>query len=148
MWDATETQLIQLIEDLASNLVSGKMTDLILLHFSKTFPVTSRLIYCPNSERMVLKVTLWGGTGHSWLEDPRLWRDVGWNVMWFNRDLCWGLSCSSRIQLVKQFIWLSYKPDGLQHLQNDPVNKVRYFGWTSQVIWMLITLWIEWHQRK
>ena len=38
-----ETQLIQLVEDLARNLISGAQTDLILLDFSKAFDKVSHL---------------------------------------------------------------------------------------------------------
>ena len=41
-----ETQLIQLVEDLARNMTSGKHTDLILLDFSKAFKVNHlKLLY-------------------------------------------------------------------------------------------------------
>ena len=38
-----ETQLIQLVEDLARNMTSGKQTDLILLDFSKAFDKVNHL---------------------------------------------------------------------------------------------------------
>ena len=38
-----ETQLIQLVEDLAGNLTSGKQSDLILLDFSKAFNKVNHL---------------------------------------------------------------------------------------------------------
>ena len=38
-----ETQLIQLVEDLSRNMISGKQTDLILLDFSKAFDKVNHL---------------------------------------------------------------------------------------------------------
>ena len=38
-----ETQLIQLVEDLSRNMISGKQTDLILLDFSKAFDKANHL---------------------------------------------------------------------------------------------------------
>ena len=38
-----ETQLIQLVEDLSRNIISGKQTDLILLDFRKAFDKINHL---------------------------------------------------------------------------------------------------------
>ena len=43
MGRSCETQLIQLVEDLARNMTSGKQTDLILLDFSKAFDKVNHL---------------------------------------------------------------------------------------------------------
>ena len=58
-----ETQLIQLVEDLARNMTSGKQTDLILLDFSKAFDKVNHL-------KLLYKLQLHGVQGKTlrWIE--------------------------------------------------------------------------------
>ena len=58
-----ETQLIQLVEDLARNMTSGKQTDLILLDFSKAFDKVNHL-------KLLYKLQIHGVQGKTlgWIE--------------------------------------------------------------------------------
>ena len=58
-----ETQLIQLVEDLARNLTSGKQSDLILLDFSKAFDKVNHL-------KLLYKLQVHGVQGKTlgWIE--------------------------------------------------------------------------------
>ena len=58
-----ETQLIQLVEDLARNINSGKQTDLILLDFSKAFDKVNHL-------KLLYKLQVHGVQGKTlgWIE--------------------------------------------------------------------------------
>ena len=58
-----ETQLIQLVEDLARNLISGKQSDLILLDFSKAFDKVNHL-------KLLYKLQVHGVQGKTlgWIE--------------------------------------------------------------------------------
>ena len=58
-----ETQLIQLVEDLARNITSGKQTDLILLDFSKAFGKVNHL-------KLLYKLQVHGVQGKTlgWIE--------------------------------------------------------------------------------
>ena len=58
-----ETQLLQLIEDLARNMTEGKQTDLILLDFSKAFDKVNHL-------KLLYKLQVHGVQGKTlgWIE--------------------------------------------------------------------------------
>lgn len=58
-----ETQLIQLVEDLARSLTQGKQTDLILLDFSKAFDKVNHL-------KLLYKLQMHGVQGkvHNWIQ--------------------------------------------------------------------------------
>ncbi|MCW4309234.1 MAG: reverse transcriptase domain-containing protein [Candidatus Thiodiazotropha endolucinida] len=58
-----ETQLIQLVEDLARSLTQGKQTDLILLDFSKAFDKVNHL-------KLLYKLQMHGvqGKAHNWIQ--------------------------------------------------------------------------------
>ena len=56
-----ETQLIQLVEDLSRNMVSGKQTDLILLDFSEPFDKVNhlKLLYKLQTHDLQGKILRW-----------------------------------------------------------------------------------------
>ena len=121
-----ETQLIQLVEDLARNLTSGKQTDLILLDFSKAFDKVNHL-------KILYKLQIHGVQGKTlrWIESFLVGRSQTVILNGNSSDelqVSSGVPQGSVLGPILFLLYINDLPDSLQ-------SQVRLFADGTTVYW-------------
>ena len=118
-WRSCETELIQLVEDLARNLTAGLQTDLILLDFNTVFDKVSHL-------KLLYKLRLHGieGTALRWIRSFLIGRSKTVVLEGVSSEELSVTSCVPQGSVLEPILFLLYIKD----LPDDIKSQVRLFA--------------------